>query len=469
MPRRRPSRRLFLGQTLACVLTLPARAEPGAGAAAPQDGFRILEAREGKLRLLPEPAAPTAVWGYDGEVPGPLLRCKKGEEVKVRLVNKLAQPTSLAWHGVRIANAMDGVAGLTQEAVPPGGSFDYRFIPPDSGLYWYRPHVLPFVGEQLGRGLYGALIVDEEDPPAADRDMLVVLGDWKLDGTGKIEGFDLAADGTGAGRAGPLVTVNARAAAAEETLPPSSRLRLRLLNAAAARVMAIAFGGITPFVLAIDGQPCEAFEPARHMIPLWPGARFDVMFDLPADAGAAASLSLLGNDEPDRLLLAFKTGGEKRPPLPPIASLPQNPLLPAQIKLEASRKIDISIEAAASGESGPVLAAAQDRPLYWKLDGKAFSGFPPAPLFSVKRGTPVTLGFVNRTRFAQPMHVHGHAMRLLHDLDDGWEPYWRDAVLIPEGKTKHAAFVADNPGKWAIECLMAGRQASGLAAWFRVT
>jgi len=57
------------------------------------------------------------------------------------------------------------------------------------------------------------------------------------------------------------------------------------------------------------------------------------------------------------------------------------------------------------------------------------------------------------------MHVAWHAMRLLHDLDDGWEPYWRDAVLVPEGKTKHAAFVADNPGKWAIECL--NRRASG--------
>jgi FtsP/CotA-like multicopper oxidase with cupredoxin domain len=87
-------------------------------------------------------------------VPGPLLRFKKGEEVKVRLVNKLAQPTSLNWHGVRIVNAMDGVAGLTQEPVPPGGSFDYRFTPPDSGLFWYHPHALPFIGEQRPRALW---------------------------------------------------------------------------------------------------------------------------------------------------------------------------------------------------------------------------------------------------------------------------------------------------------------------------
>ena len=184
------SRRLFLGHTLASVLALPARAEPPS----PQDGFRVLEAREGKLSLLPEPASQTAVWSYNGEVPGPLLRFKKDEEVKVRLVNKLAQPASLNWHGVRIVNAMDGVAGLTQEPVPPGGSFDYRFTPPDSGLYWYHPHALPFIGEQLDRGLYGVMIVDERDPPAADRDMLVVLADWKLDDKGQLAGFDAATD-----------------------------------------------------------------------------------------------------------------------------------------------------------------------------------------------------------------------------------------------------------------------------------
>jgi FtsP/CotA-like multicopper oxidase with cupredoxin domain len=114
------SRRVFLGQALASVFPLAARAEPD------PDGFRVLEARQGGLQLLPEPAAETDVWGFDGEVPGPLLRFKKGEEVKIRLVNKLDQPTSLNWHGVRIVNAMDGAGGLTQEPVPPGGT-GFRF------------------------------------------------------------------------------------------------------------------------------------------------------------------------------------------------------------------------------------------------------------------------------------------------------------------------------------------------------
>ncbi|MGH6842630.1 MAG: multicopper oxidase family protein, partial [Methylocella sp.] len=267
-----------------------------------------------------------------------------------------------------------------------------------------------------------------------------------------------------------LVTLNSRAVPVEETLPPASRLRLRIVSAASTRLMVIAFKGVKPLILAIDGQPCEAFEPVRQTIPLGPGARFDVMLDLPGDAGADANMTLIGDNEPDRVLLAFKTAGEKRLPLPPVASLPENPLLPSEIKLESSRKVDISIEAIAGLGRGPIPAAVQDRPLYWKLNGKAFSGLTPAPLFSVKRGTPVTLGFLNHSVFAQQMHVHGHTMRLLHDLDDGWEPYWRDTVLVPAGKTKHVAFVAGNPGKWVIECLsMAGPQTEGMATWFEVS
>ena len=91
------------------------------------------------------------------------------------------------------------------------------------------------------------------------------------------------------------------------------------------------------------------------------------------------------------------------------------------------------------------------------------------PLFAVRRGTTVTLTFVNTTTVPQQMHIHGHVWRLLHDLDDGWDPYWRDSVLLAPGKTKHVAFIADNPGKWALASSMLDRQGHGLASWFHVT
>jgi FtsP/CotA-like multicopper oxidase with cupredoxin domain len=246
-------------------------------------------------------------------------------------------------------------------------------------------------------------------------------------------------------------------------MPPASRLRLRILSAANARIMQISFDGAKPWILAVDGQPCETFEPNRQTIPIGPGARFDVMLDLPEQAGARAALILRGDSDPDRVLLEIKTEGPRRPELPPIGSLPENPLLPRAIRLEAALKMDVLIEAVS-----PPAVSSSGRPLNWKINGAAWDGWAKKPLFSVKRGGPVSLGLVNRTAFLQQIHIHGHHMRLLHDLDDGWEPYWRDSVLVPAGKTKHVAFVADNPGKWVIEGLMAERQCSGMATWFEV-
>ncbi|WP_020177233.1 multicopper oxidase family protein [Methyloferula stellata] len=498
------SRRLFLGSLGASLISLPAHSEgaqpPEAAAtasskpAAGTDGFRLLEARKGALRLKPDPAAETGIWGYDGTVPGPLLRYKKGEEVKIRLANKLDQPTTIHWHGVRITNAMDGVANLTQEPVAPGASFDYRFTPPDSGFYWYHPDIQPLTGEELDRGLYGVLIVDEPEPPKVDADMLVVLDDWKLDDKGSIAAdFQNFNEAAGAGRTGSLLTVNSAPAPIEQTFVPGSRLRLRILSAVTARLIILSFVGVRPQVIGMDGQPCEAFEPVRRTLPTGPGARFDVIFDLPDEASTESNLILRGDGMPDQTLLTFRTKGDRRADLGPLPVLMSNPLLPAEIHLEKSTKVELTIEGgmppkegavskpaiavapkksvggAKAAQPAPAPVSASDPTHLWTVNGVASDGHGQKPLFSVKRGTAVTLGFTNKTGFFQQIHVHGHVLRLLHDLDDGWEPYWRDAVLIPEGRTKHAAFVADNPGKWAIESSITDRAASGLATWFEVT
>jgi FtsP/CotA-like multicopper oxidase with cupredoxin domain len=470
-----PTRRRLLGTTLASLMALPLRAKSA------DDGVRKLEARKGSLRLLPEPAPETEIWGFDGQVPGPLLRYKKGEAIKLRLVNSLEQPLTLSFQGLRRENALDGVGGLTQKPVLPGQSFDYHFTPPDAGFTWYRSHVLPHIPEQLGRGLYGPLIVDEANPPEVDRDMLLVLEDWKLDDKAAITGdFGAPADVMGIGRIGKLVTVGSKPIPLTEKFPPGSRLRLRILSVTNARIMFASFMGVQPFVIAVDGQPCEAFEPVRRTLPIGPGARFDVMLDLPREAGAEASLVLRGFNEPDQPLLILRTEGEAHKERAAIASLENNPRLPKEIKLQSARRVDIILEGGTKADlQTPNRQASTGKPaetskpagpaLPWTLNGHAAKEFGPTPLFSVKRGTAVTLAFVNRTAFLQQMHVHGHNLRLLHDLDDGWEPYWRDCVIIPEGRTKHVAFVADNPGKWVIECLIAERQAAGMVTWFEVT
>lgn len=463
------TRRRVVGSVLASLLPLAARGEPQTAPGGPA-GPRILEVRPDRLRLRPAPAAETAVWTFEGSVPGPLLRYKLGDEIHVRLVNKLDQPTTLQWHGMRIANAMAGVGGLTQPPVPPGGTFDYRFTPPDSGLSWYHPHAYPYTAEQIGRGLYGVVIVDEPEPPKVDADLLLVLDDWRLDAEAALAGpFDAPADVLRAGRIGPLVTVSSKPAPFEATYRPGSRLRLRLVSAVNARLMALTFGGAKPLIVAIDGQPCEVFEPVRQTIPVGPGARFDILVDLPAKAGEALTLLLRGMEgAADAPLARFATEGEPTEAKAPIASLPLNAKLPAVIPLERALKVDLVIDGGARTKDGPLPSPADLRKA-WTLGGVASDGFSGKPLFTVRRGTAVSLGFVNRTAFIQQMHIGGHHVRLLHDLDDGWEPYWRDAVLVPDGRTKHVAFIADNPGRWLIESGTLERQVSGLAGWFDVT
>jgi FtsP/CotA-like multicopper oxidase with cupredoxin domain len=448
------SRRSFVGAVAATLVSLDARAE-APSAAAP--GPRTLEARTGHVRLAPEPAAPTEIWGFDGWSPGPLLRLRQGDELAVRLVNRIEKPLSLHWHGMRGDNAMDGLAPLVQAAVAPGGEFDYRRKATDVGLFCYRPSVFGVTPELVARGLKGLVVVDEPKPLEADVDLIMVLDDWRLDKDGRVDGgFGAQAEAAGAGRIGSLVAVDGKPAPSRREFAPGARVRLRLANLANARIMFVAFDNAQPFVVAVDSQPCDAFEPVRRTIPVAPGARFELLFDLPRTEGATTALILRSLDEPDRELVTFTAKGAAAPSRPPIAALPQNPLLPPAIRLEASKKLDLVLEP-------PKTPGAR-----WSINGAPSKAYEGPPLFKVKRGTPVTFGFLNRAEAAVVMHVHGHAVRLLHDLDDGWEPYWRNGVVVPPGKTKHVAFIADSPGKWAVHDDILEHEAAGLASWFEV-
>ncbi len=210
----------------------------------------------------------------------------------------------------------------------------------DAGLFGYRSFVAPDAGNQLRHGLYGALIVDEADPPPADKDIVAILSDWQLDAKTQI----LASAQAGMS----LATLNSKPLATEETHKPGSRIRLRLLNAAASRLFFVAFENVSPHVLAIDGQPCAAFSPGGNLLPVGPGGRFDVMFDLP-DKPGTARLLLREDATHNRPLMVFRTEGNKWPDIDPIPNLPPNPLLPAKIQLEAARNVQINVSGGGCG------------------------------------------------------------------------------------------------------------------------
>src|SRR5436309_4515124 len=122
-------------------------------------------------------------FAYNGVVPGPLIEAEVGDTVEARLTNSLAQATTIHWHGVRVPADMDGTEAV-QPPVEPGGTFEYRFVVPDAGTFWYHSHVNET--EQLERGLYGALVVRGPDEPTLDRERILLLDDLKLDPDGDL-------------------------------------------------------------------------------------------------------------------------------------------------------------------------------------------------------------------------------------------------------------------------------------------
>jgi FtsP/CotA-like multicopper oxidase with cupredoxin domain len=196
------SRRSFLTAGAGAAIGASLPAWPGrAGSIA---SYRLV-ARPGRAHLVGAPYSETPVWSYNGMVPGPEIRLRQGDHVQITVENRLDEETTVHWHGLRVPNPMDGVPHLTQQPIAPGETFVYEFDVPDAGTYWYHPHQRSY--EQVGRGLYGPLIVEEREPIQVDRDVTWVLDDWRLLPDAQIsDDFGNFMDSSHNGRVGNTVT-----------------------------------------------------------------------------------------------------------------------------------------------------------------------------------------------------------------------------------------------------------------------
>ena len=451
-----PTRRIVLGGGLAAALwRLGARARADAPAPA-AEGILNFEAAPSRLQLFPPPAEPATAYAYADAIPGPLIRLRQGQELRLKLTNKLAEPTTLSFPGLRAANATAGIGGLTQERLKPDASAEIRLIPPDSGFNLYLPRAGSTDASQQGRGLFGPIIVDEPKAPDVDLDAAVVLSDWNVDASGRIEDdFADPAIGRGSGRKGGVIFANAATAPLTLKSRPGARVRLRLGSAATARLATIAISGAKIHIAAVDGQPGEPFEPLANQFPMGPGARFELMFDMPRNPGADVRLDLRGDaGAADQPFVAIVSEGEPMDARSESPRLAANPRLPAEIALESARRCDFAI----SG-GGPAPFA---------INGATFIDWAPKPAYVIPRGQPTVFSLANKTAVVQAIRLWGHVARLLHSMDDGWEPYWRDTILIQPGRSAHVAFVADNPGKWPLESAIPEHRAAGVGTWFQV-
>ncbi len=430
-------RREFLVALAATALT------PATGWAAPA-GMR-LKAEPVTARLLPDGQGVTRMLGFNGSTPGPEIRARQGGRVAVAFENGIDSASAIHWHGIHIANAMDGVPGLTQAAVKPGGAFDYVFDASHPGTYWYHSHERSW--EQVAKGLYGPLIIEERDPPRVDHDITVVIDDWRLTRSGELHAnFGNRHDFSHDGRLGNF----ARALASRETVRRGDRVRLRLINTATARIFPVRISGGAGKVVAHDGMPLAAPEPLGELV-LAPAQRTDVILDV----AGSVTFALLTRREPYELGKIAAKGANPAPIDTPIAALPPNTVSAPDRK--KAKRLTLAMQGGAMGGRH----GGKD---FWAFND--YSGLPYAPWQRFERGETALITMRNDTAFPHGIHIHGHHF---YELDENGAPgHYRDTTLVDPRRRRDVLCVFDNPGKWLIHCHTLAHQASGMKTWVEV-
>jgi FtsP/CotA-like multicopper oxidase with cupredoxin domain len=433
----------------------------GAIAEPTEDGFTLLTLRPVSARLMEEGRPATKLESLSGTWPPPILRGRQGEELKIRFVSELDQPVALHWYGIR------GPSELMSISVAPGkdNSFDCVFIPPDAGTFWLSP--VADVSRRREMGLYALVVIQERELPEKFAEVPLIFDDWQLTDAGQIDvtTFGNLEDAIAQGRLGNWFTVNGAYRPKVET--PAGLMRLRILNAANVRTMAIVFKGADPLIIAEDGQPVSPREVGIGGLVLAPGQRSDLLV-----GEGEETLTLAVNLFEDIIEAAHldREGASTPVVLPDNFTLPPNPIS-TRLDIKKARTVPLTL---AGGEKGGMagalyggekldLRALLEKGMAWAINGTA--GLAAEPWESFARGESVILAVDNRTKFDQPLHIHGHVWRIIEEQPGPW----RDTVVVPAGAQVRLAFVADNPGKWGIQSTIAERVDAGLITSFTVS
>ncbi|WP_231619148.1 multicopper oxidase family protein [Nonomuraea sp. SBT364] len=454
--RRAVSRRLFVSGMFAALGTAPAAAGGVAAAAA---GGGVLRARPATVFLG---GRALSTWTYGGELPGPTIRATAGGTVRARLVNDLPAPTTVHWHGIRIAADMDGAPGFSQRATPPGGTFDYVFTVPDPGTYFYHSHV----GMQSDRGLYGALIVaDPREPLGYDQEFTVVLDDWQDGVRGTPDDSQQRVSATThdvslsspvlRGVSGhvryPYYLVNGRTADEPTTFlsRPGTRVRFRVINAGADTAFRVALGGHRMTVTHTDGFPCEPVTVDAFVIGM--GERYDFVTTL--DAGAFP-LMAMAEGKSGRAFAVVRTTRHARTPSRDgkVPELDRRMLKYQDLRARRADHLRLP------SRTVTVTLGLRDLPGggEWTLNGRLATD--PMRL-RVDRGETIRIILHNDTHMWHPMHLHGHTFQVR--TSDRGGPR-KDTVNIMPRKRVKIDVHADNPGEWMFHCHNLYHQEQGM-------
>ncbi|MEH6475624.1 MAG: multicopper oxidase family protein [Sneathiella sp.] len=406
-------------------------------------------------------------WAYNGQLPGPVLRVQKGDRVQVTLTNDLPQNTTIHWHGVRVPNAMDGVPFLTQIPVKPGKSFTYDFVPQDAGTYWFHPHVRGH--EQLERGLYGTLIVEDQFEGKYDQDIVWMLDDVLTEDDGSLGGdFDFKFLDTG-GRLGNSITVNGENTP-NFTFKAGERIRLRIVNPSNARNYRLSFANLPSAIIAVDGnlvgepQQVDAFN-------IVPGNRVDIDLTIPKNLEGqsvdiantffhreAGGSAVEGPQTIAKISIVGKVAKQKTFALPVHAAVPDwtNAL---NEKPDFIFDFDTAFDISSLWTNKAFVS--------FTINNKVFGDH---DITQLKNNKFYRMRFNNGTGLYHPIHIHGVFFKVL--ARDGVpvnEPYFRDTALLDYDGSLDIGVVPADLGEWLSHCHLLEHAALGMKSTINVT
>ncbi len=389
-----------------------------------------LTVRAKPVRRALRPGGPDAeIWTLEADAAG-VLAFRRGDRLAVTFRNELPVPAVLNWHG------LDGVPEaeplLARPPVAPGGRDTFALPLRHAGALFCDARLL---GDRQARATGALALAVGGGGVPADRKEIFLIEDWRLHAGG-----GAAAPGSAAGDAMAILTVNGRTPE-DIVARPNERLIFHFINGCQRSVISLKIDNREVRVVAIDGRPAEPFPARDGQLVLAPGTRIEAVIDAGGSPGSAAQI-LLRDGAGTRPVGRLTVSGDpvRATPLSPPAALPSDGL-PERIDLRNALRIDLPLDR--DGES----------PGGWRRPTQ----FDPAaaPAFRVKRDRAVVLTLTNRATVPTTFHLHGHPMRLLDRLDDGWKPFWLDTLAIGPGQTQRVAFKAESAGRWLLQSMAA--------------
>lgn len=390
-----------------------------------------------------KPFYSTNVLAYNGTLPGPLLEARVGDRIIVHFQNDLTEATTIHWHGLRITPEMDGNPML-QGPVAAGGSFTYEFTVPDAGTFWFHPHMGTI--EQIDRGMYGAIIVTEAEPPKFTAERLYMIDDIRLEGNGQISTYAYSGHDVMMGRLGNTLLTNGHATAPNATAPAGSIERWRIISAATARVFELGVDGASWRVIATDGGLLPTpYKPDKLLVA--PGQRFEleVTYDQGSSAARLVSYDAYTDNPPPVTMANVTIAGQVSadPPVYPPVTLPAltDAALEKEIRLGANN------------------------------DGFTINGMvsDTAPMMELTQGMPVRLTVINEIGPYHPFHLHGQFFQILtRNGKPADEPGLKDTVLLDAFEKVTLLTYFENPGMWMYHCHIPEHAEMGMMAHLMV-